>query len=609
MAPERLGDCLKNWLVMGNNSCENADSPQFSFPMFSTRLKRRCALACLLMSGLLGIAIAQESAPVQEPATTQEPASTQQQSTAPDPATTQEPAAAQEQPAAPEAAAPQESSTPAQPTTAQEPSAALAPAAANETTPPSVESFEKPATTSGNDESAGFRFTYPVRDEGSNKLVTEQAQTAPASAENTPALLDAPPRLRRSDTANLLSPKAPPAAISGATTATTAKAPDIGEGIFERSPFRYSFAINEGYNSNVNTQQSNGVQSLYTLLSAGVAYDFGSSRLKLNTSLSAALAFYYNNNQLANNGLFPTVNWVLGANYAATPRLDLSFSTVTSLLSQPNYTVAGAANTYQGSYIISDSQLGAKYLWKPKLATETTYNPLLFYYLDPAEGGDMSRFEQTIGQQFIFLWKPTTSLVAEYRFNTRNYFIDSDLNSWGNYALLGADYTLNPRSSLSFRGGAEQRVNQNPYGGGSNGYIGPFGQLNMNYAPGKDTVLGLQARYGTTASGLTSYNQGQQLLLGLNVAHQVTARIAANAFFNYQNNYYDQPGAVVNGINYDPPSFSNNIFNTGVNVSYKINRIWSALAGYTFSTLMSGNTQQQADYNQSIVYIGTEVDL
>lgn len=549
--------------------------------MLPTRLQRCCVLAFLLMGAGIGAGYAQEEAAAQASATTQEQVAAQDQQPAPTEAT------AAQQPA----------------TTPEAPAAAQESPKAGETAPPAVESFEKPVTNGGDADSGGFRFTYPVRDAESKKLVTEQGQPSSVATDS------APPRPRRPDTGNLLAPKAPPSAVTGAATATTEKTPDIGEGIFQRSPFRYSFSVNEGYNSNVNTQESNGVQSLYTLVSAGIGYDFGSSRLKLNTSLSAALAFYYNNNQLANDGLFPTVNWVLGANYAATPRLDLSFSTVTSLLSQPNFSVAGAPNSYQGEYIISDTQLGAKYLWKPKFATETTYNPLLFYYLNPPDGGDFSRFEQTIGEQFIFLWKPTTSLVAEYRFNTRNYFIDTDLNSWGNYALLGTDYTLNPRSSLSFRGGAEQRVNQNPYGGGANGYIGPFGQLNLNYAPGKDTVLGLQARYGTTASGFTTYNQGQQLLLGLNVAHQFTARIAANAFLNYQNNYYDQPGAVVNGINYDPPSFSNNVYNTGLNVSYKINRIWSAVAGYTFTSLMSGNTGVQPNYNQNIVYIGTEVDL
>lgn len=378
---------------------------------------------------------------------------------------------------------------------------------------------------------------------------------------------------------------------------------DLGEGVFSRSPFRYSFAVYEGYNSNVNTQPSGGVQSLYTELAAGVSYEFGSSRLNLVTSLGAALTFYYNNKGLQNNGLYPTLNFIVGSDYEATPRLDLSFDTVTQVLSQPNFTVAGAPNTDQGEYLLSDSTLGAKYLWMPKLATETTYNPLILYYFDPGTGTtDFSRVEQTVGQQFLFLWKPQTALVAEYRFNTRNYFYAQNYDSVGNYGLLGFDHTINPRSTATFRGGVEQRNMQNPDNTGTNEYFGPFGQLNLNYSPNPDTVLGLQARYGTTASGITAYNQGQQLLLGINAAHQFTRRISANIFFNYQNNYYNQPDSNL-------PDFYDNVFNTGLNASYQITRYLAVLAGYTFSALDSTNTGQQSDYNQSILYLGLEVDL
>ncbi len=379
--------------------------------------------------------------------------------------------------------------------------------------------------------------------------------------------------------------------------------PDIGAGRFEKRPFRYSFAVYEGYNSNVNTQNSGGVSSLYTEVAAGIGYDFGGSRLQLKVDLGAALTFYYNNKGLRNDGLYPTINLIAGANYAASERLDLSFSTSTSLLSQPNFTVAGAPDTDQGEYIISNTTLGAKYLWLPKLATETTYNPLIFYYLDPgAQATDFSRVEQTIGQQFLFLWKPTTSLVAEYRFNTRNYFVAKNYDSIGNYLLLGFDHTLNPRSTLTFRGGAEQRLNQNPDNVGTNNYIGPYAELNFNYALGQNTTVGLQTRYGTTASGLSNYNQGQQLLFGLNAAHQFTRRIGANIFFNYQNNYYNQPDST-------EPDFYDNVFNTGLNVSFQINRVWSLLAGYTFSMLDSTNTNQQKDYTQNIAFIGTEIDF
>lgn len=481
--------------------------------------------------------------------------------------------------------------------------------AAAEENPPT---FEESAGAQGGEPI--FRMSYPVRDASSGEMFTEEKKEASG---------DVPSAISEADLAT--GQALPPANLApipqgmgtgepeafetvgdGAAQITDA---DTGEGNFERPPFRYSFAVYEGYNSNVNTQPNNGVQSMYTEIAAGVSYEFGSSRLNLMTSLGAAVTFYYNNEGLQNNGIFPTGNFIVGANYEATPRLDLSFDTVTQVLSQPNFTVAGAPDTDQGEYLISDSTLGAKYLWMPKLATETTYNPLFFYFFDPGSGAtDFSRVEQTIGQQFLFLWKPLTALVAEYRFNTRNYFYAKNYDSIGNYALLGFDHSLNPRSTLTFRGGAEQRNLQNPDNSGSNNYIGPFGQLNLNYSPNPDTVFSLQGRYGTTASGLDNYNQGQQVLIGINAQRQFTRRIAANVFFNYQNNYYNQPDSVVNGVDV-APDFYDNVFNIGLNASYQINRVISLLAGYTFSALDSTNTQQQKDYNQSIVYLGVEVDL
>lgn len=473
------------------------------------------------------------------------------------------------------------------------------PASTAPTAPPPVENLEQQATSATPSAEApkasNFRYSYPVRDSGSAQVYTEKK--APVQ---TPVKTHAP----TDSQANM-----PVFETVGGDDVLPA--PDMREGIFSKRPYRISFAVYEGYNSNVNTQQDNGVASMYTQISGGISYDFGSPRLELNTSLSAALTYYYNQEGLDNDGLFPTVYLVIGANYAATPKLNLSFSTSTGLLSAGNYTTPGAPNSFQGSYILSDSILGATYRWAPKFSTVTSYNPRIYYFVDQDYNDGQGRVEQTVSQQFQYLWKPTTKLVAEYRFDTRNYYQPNNLNSIGNYALLGFDHTLNPRASVMLRAGAEQRFNQNPVTGAQgnssdNTYIGPFAQFNANYAVGKGTTVGLQSRYGTTASGLSNYNQGQQFLLGLNAAHQFTRRISASLFFNYQNNFYDQPDSVVNGVEVSP-DFTANVFNTGLNATFAINRMWSLLAGYTFTTSMSSDTVQMRDYTQNIAYIGTQV--
>ncbi|MFM8808919.1 MAG: hypothetical protein ACKOJB_08485 [Chthoniobacterales bacterium] len=483
--------------------------------------------------------------------------------------------------------------------------------------PPTVERFEEPAAApAGQTNNADFRFTYPVRDTQSDQIYTEA---------NPPATGDAPSEAAATATATTSAQQSAAATAAEQDAETSLELAeetfigeenmpqqpwaDIGEGRFEKRPFRYSFAVYEGYNSNVNGSTTDPVESLYTSIAAGVDYAFGSSRLNLGISLDAALDFYYNNEQLQDDGIFPNITLGLNANYKATPRLDLSFVNSTALLSQPNFASGtGGPSNYQGAYITSSTTLNAVYRWAEKFNTVTSYAPFVTYYLQPT-GDNLSYFDQTIGQQFVFLWKPLTQLVAEYRFNLRSYFELTDYNSLGNYALLGFNHTLNPRAKITFRGGAEQRISQNPVAGGTYNYIGPFGQLDFTYAVGDRTSIGLTSRYGTTGTGVNNYTQHQQFLVGLSASHRFGRRLNLGAFLNYQNNYYAQPGGEVDGVDLTP-SFSYNVFNAGLSAGYFIlpDR-WSLQAGYNFTTQVSGNTEQQGDYTQNIVFLGTQLDF
>jgi len=482
--------------------------------------------------------------------------------------------------------------------------------------PPTVEHFEEPSVPApGQTNSADFRFTYPVRDEASNSIYTEANPPAtgdlPMPTEPAPPVTkpSAEPTQSAAEVAAETDLELGEETLIGEENMPQQPWPDIGEGRFEKRPFRYSFAVYEGYNSNVNGTSTDQVESLYTSIAAGADYAFGTSRFNLGMHLDAAVAFYYNNEQLQNDGLFPTITLGLDANYKATPRLDLSFVNSTALLTQPNFSGGtGGPSNYQGAYITSSTTLTAIYRWAEKFNTETSYAPFVTYYLQPT-GDNMSYFDQTLSQQFVFLWKPLTQLVAEYRFNLRDYFEMTDYNSLGNYALLGFNHTLNPRAKIVFRGGAEQRVSQNPVAGGTYNYIGPFGQLDFTYAFGDRTSIGLTSRYGTTGTGINNYSLNEQFLLGLSASHRLGRRITVGAIANYQNNRYAQPGGEVDGVDLTP-SFNYNIINLGLNLGYFIvpDR-WSLQAGYTYTTLISGDTDQQPDYTQNVIFLGTQVDF
>lgn len=212
--------------------------------------------------------------------------------------------------------------------------------------PPTVEKFEEPAAPApGQTNNSAFRFTYPVRDSGTDRIYTEANPPAQANVDQTGQT----PAVRSSDQAsqaNVVTSFQDSPVVTGQEYAEMENLPsepeaDIGEGRFSKRPFRFSFAVYEGYNSNVNGSSQDAVESLYTSVAAGFAYDFGSSRLTLGVSLDAALAFYYNNEQLQNDGLFPTITLGISADYKAAPQLDLSFITATALLSQPDFAGGG----------------------------------------------------------------------------------------------------------------------------------------------------------------------------------------------------------------------------------------------------------------------------
>lgn len=340
---------------------------------------------------------------------------------------------------------------------------------------------------------------------------------------------------------------------------------------------------------------------MFTAIGAGVSYAFGTSRLKIELGLGAGLTFYYNNEGLQNNGLFPNGAFDLGVDYAVSDRLNLFLDSNTALLAQPDFALVGGSTNYQGDYIVSATNLGVSYRWLPKFETITSYRPVIWYYFEP-EGDNFSRFDQTVSQQFLFLWKPVTALVAEYRFNTRNYWYIDNYNSIGNFALLGFDHQLNPRSEVVFRAGAEQRINQIPNTGGTYNYIGPFGELNLNYSLRPQTDWKLFSRYGTSAASLDGYNQDQQFLIGTSINHEFGRRLVGGAFLNYQHNYYDQPD---NGT----PDFSTNVFQTGLTAQYNVyGPVWLT-AGYTYTGVISSDDAQQNSYNQNIVSLGAQLSF
>lgn len=380
----------------------------------------------------------------------------------------------------------------------------------------------------------------------------------------------------------------------GGAAAGAAVGSESGDGVFDRGRFRYSVTVREGFDDNVFTQRVNKKSSFYTNFAAGIAYDFGSPRLRLTANLGGGVTYYYTRpgDKIDYTGVLS-----LTGSYLVTPRFSLNFSTRTGYFSQPDLFIAGTSARRDGDYFYTNSAISATYAWTERFSTTTGYNFTAYYYPEQSLNDSQGRISQTLSQSFNFLLWPTTTLVAEYRINPVTYY-SADQNNLGNYALLGFDHVFNPRSTWTLRAGAEQRFLNNATDGRSD-YIGPFVSSSFNYQFGPASDVTFLARYGTEGSGINGVTIRETFRLGLTLQHAFTARISGNLGFAYLHNRYDQPDVI--------PDFDENIFEVSAGVRYQINRLWSVNAGYNFTGVLSG--EQVREYNRNIAFIGTTLDF
>ena len=366
--------------------------------------------------------------------------------------------------------------------------------------------------------------------------------------------------------------------------------------LFQSSPFQYTFSIREGYDSNVFTSHTDPNSSMYTNIAAGLSYQFGGPRLQLTSSLGLGASYYYTRpgDKMDYNGQF-----TLAATYLATPRLTVAFNTTIAYMAQPDTNLIGNSNRVNGDYMYTNTSLEGTYQWSEKLSTVTGYSAYANYYLEQQLNDTQSFWSSTLKQSFHWLLLPKTTLVAEYRANPIIYTGGADLNSFGNFLLLGFDQMFNPRFKWTGRLGVEQRFTQNPVDGDGT-YLGPYMETNLSYQFGPASTLSWNARYGTEPSGLTNVTQRQTFRTGLSLGHAFTPRISANLGINFEEDYFQQSG-VIN-------SFNETIISLSAGVNYTINRHLSLSLGYQFTDVLAPKNVSY-EYTRSVAFVGANLNF
>jgi hypothetical protein len=367
---------------------------------------------------------------------------------------------------------------------------------------------------------------------------------------------------------------------------------DAGVGTFSAAPFLISLSVRGGYDDNVNTSSLTRNESWFTNAGASVTYTFGDLRTRFDLAAGGGVTYYFD--RIGDD--YDTNLYVgFSLTHKATPRLTLGTTVYATYQSQPDFSLFLGLNRRSGNYFYSRDKFTVTYLWTPRFSTATSYTLGVIRYDDSSVAVFEDRFENTVGNEFRFLLYPTTTVVAEYRFQ----FVTFDniaRDSMSHFVLAGFDQRFSPRLDSSLRGGVEFRSYED-----NGDATSPYFEGTVNYALGKNSTVAWTARYAIEASDVLINQSRTTFRMGLRAKHNFTARISGTLGAYFQNDAYDAintPMAVGAG-------FDENSIDVAVGLRYAINRYFAIEAGYNHTEVLSDIVFR--DYSRNRIFAGVNL--
>ncbi len=365
---------------------------------------------------------------------------------------------------------------------------------------------------------------------------------------------------------------------------------DIGTGIFSTLPFKVTFNLGSGYDDNVTTTHDKH-GSAFSNVNLALTYNFGSPRTQIQLETGGGYTYYWDD--VSAQGV-DTNNYDVSAYvrfalvHKASARLTLSTTDYVAYQTEPDFTLAAGSNQRSSNYFFTQDKFTANYLWAPRFATATSYTLGGLHYDDDNVGFYQDRWENTFGNEFRFLLSPSTTLVAEYRFQIVSYE-QIARDSTTHFVLGGFDHTFNPRLNMSFRGGAEFRNYEN-----DGDKTSPYFEGTLNYALGKQTTVAWSTRYAIEEPDVLLSQSRKTFRTGLAVKHDLTTRISGSLGAYYEHDDYQS----LNQPNVFSPGFNEDSVDLAVSVRYGITRYIGVQVGYNYTDVWSDMSFREYSRNR-----------
>jgi Putative beta-barrel porin 2 len=355
------------------------------------------------------------------------------------------------------------------------------------------------------------------------------------------------------------------------------------EGVFTSRPIQLSLYTAVGYDDNVFASHSDRVGSGLSTFAVNLASHLGNERTRFDFGASLGFDYYWDK---PGKTVTPDLGLNLKFTHQLTPRLALAITSYASFVSEPDLRSGVSPVTGDGNYFYTTNTIALAYQWTPRFSTVTSYTANFFIYEASPFGDTLDRWESLVSQQFRLQIVPTVTAVAEYRFGYIDYF-HNNLNSYSNFALVGADVDLSARLSFEFRAGAEFRDYESSLYGS---LIDPYFESTLTYLYQPESSIQWYNRYGFEEPNLsTGYRS--TFRTGLRIVHALAGRTRLFGGIYYSHDNYHQP------------TFSENTLEIDVGLSYQLTRSLQLSAGYSFERDFSPIVDR--DYYRDRVFLGT----
>jgi hypothetical protein len=361
---------------------------------------------------------------------------------------------------------------------------------------------------------------------------------------------------------------------NASATAGASSGETTGLGVFSSLPFVVTATVRGGYDDNIATTHTNEQDSYFINAGAAATYTMGNPRTRVDLTLGGGVTYYFHHIP-GSDDYEPNVYVGLSLTHKATPRLLLAATAYAAYQQEPDFSLGLGLNRRSGNFFYTQDKFTATYIWTPRFSTATSYTLGAVQYDSNAIGFFEDRWENTLGNEFRFLLWPTTTVVAEYRYQIISYdHINRD--SMSHFALGGFDHTFNPRFNASFRGGVEFRDYDSD---GSK--TAPYFEGTLTYAVEKNASISWTNRYAIEEPDVLSNQSRKTFRTGLRGNYNFTPRISGILGAYYEHDAYDASTM--------PPAsaFDEDAFDLSLTVRYAINRFFGVEAGYAHTEVTS----------------------